>query len=171
MTDICVSKLTIIGSNNGLSHGRRQAIIWTNARVLFIVPLGTNFSEILTKLLTFSFKKMRLKVSSAKWWPFCLGLMVQVCLNKMGHYWFRYWSGISLALINSEQLAISLSNLAYCQLHQNLGKFELNLWIFLSRKCISISLKSPKWLFVQETWTNWQFKMCFLKRKSSSQCV
>ena len=28
---ICVSKLTIIGSDNGLSPGRRQAIIWTNA--------------------------------------------------------------------------------------------------------------------------------------------
>ena len=33
--------------------------------------LGTNFSEILIEILTFSFKKMRLKVSSAKWRPFC----------------------------------------------------------------------------------------------------
>ena len=47
MTHICVSKLTIIGSNNGLSPGRRQAIIWTNAGILLIGPLGTNFSEIL----------------------------------------------------------------------------------------------------------------------------
>ena len=30
---ICVSKLTIIGSENGLSPGRRQAIIWTNAEL------------------------------------------------------------------------------------------------------------------------------------------
>ena len=30
MTHICISKLTIIGSYNGLSPGRRQAIIWTN---------------------------------------------------------------------------------------------------------------------------------------------
>ena len=29
MTQICVGKLTIIGSDNGLSPGRRQAIIWT----------------------------------------------------------------------------------------------------------------------------------------------
>ena len=41
-----------------------------------IGPLGTNFSEILIEILTFPFKKMRLKVSSAKWRPFCLGLNV-----------------------------------------------------------------------------------------------
>ena len=44
MTHICVSKLTNIGSDNGLSPGRRQAIIWTNAGILLIGPLGTNFS-------------------------------------------------------------------------------------------------------------------------------
>ena len=47
VTHICVSKLTIIASDNGLSPGRRQAIIWTNAGILSIGPLGTNFSEIL----------------------------------------------------------------------------------------------------------------------------
>ena len=76
VTHICVNKLTIIGSDNGLSPDRRQAIIWTNAGILLIGPLGTNFSEILMEILTFSFKKMRLKVSSAKRRPFCLGLNV-----------------------------------------------------------------------------------------------
>ena len=76
VTHICVSKLTIIGSDNGLSPGRRQAIICTNAGILFIRPLGTNFNEMLIEILTFSFMKMRLKVSSAKWRPFCLGLNV-----------------------------------------------------------------------------------------------
>ena len=42
---ICVSELTTIGSDNGLSPGRRQAIIWTSAGILWIGPLGTNFSE------------------------------------------------------------------------------------------------------------------------------
>ena len=74
MTHICVSKLTIIGSDNGLSPGRRQAIIWTNAGILSIGPYGTNFGEILIDILTSSFTKMSLKVSSAKWRPFCLGL-------------------------------------------------------------------------------------------------
>ena len=45
---------------------------------LLIGPLGTNFSEILIEILTFSFKKMRLKESSAKWRPFCLGLNVLI---------------------------------------------------------------------------------------------
>ena len=38
VTHICVSKVTIIGSDNGLWPGRRQAIIWTNAAILFIGP-------------------------------------------------------------------------------------------------------------------------------------
>ena len=73
---MCVGNLTIIGSENGLSPDRRQAIIWTNAGLLLIGPLGINFSEILIEILTFSFKKMRLKVSSAKRRPFCFRLNV-----------------------------------------------------------------------------------------------
>ena len=75
-THICVGNLTIIGSDNGLSPGRRQAIILTNAGILSIGPLGINFSGNLIEILTFWFTKMRLKVSSAKWRPFCLGLNV-----------------------------------------------------------------------------------------------
>ena len=76
MTLICVINLTIIGSYNGLSPGRRQAIIWTKAGILLIGPLETNFSEILIEIHTFAFKKMQLKTSSGKWRPFCLGLNV-----------------------------------------------------------------------------------------------
>ena len=76
-THVFVSKFTITASDNGLSPGRRQAIIWNNAGILSIGPLGINFSEILIEILTFSFKKMRLRVSSAKWQPFCL------CLNVL----------------------------------------------------------------------------------------
>ena len=76
---VCVSDLTIIGSYNGLSPGRRQAIIRTNAGILLKRPLGTNFSEILMEILLFSIKKMRLKVSTPKRRPFCLGLNVLKC--------------------------------------------------------------------------------------------
>ena len=69
VTHICVSTLTIIGSDNGLSPGRRQAIILTNHGILLIGPLGTNFSEILIKIQTSSLKKMHLKMSSGKWRP------------------------------------------------------------------------------------------------------
>ena len=76
MTHICVVKLTIIGSDNGLSPRRRQAIIWTNAGILLIGPLGTSFIEIFIGIQTFSFKEMHLKMSYGKWRPFCLGLNV-----------------------------------------------------------------------------------------------
>ena len=46
VTHIFVGNLAVIGSDNGLSPGRRQAIIWTNAGILLIGPLETNFSEI-----------------------------------------------------------------------------------------------------------------------------
>ena len=61
---ICASKLTIIGSDNGLSPG--QAIVWTNDGILLIGHLGTSFIEILTGIHTFWFKKMLLKMSSGK---------------------------------------------------------------------------------------------------------
>ena len=76
VTHICVSDLTSTDSDNGLAPGWRQAIIWTNARILLIRPLGTNFSEFLVEILIFSFKKMLLKVSSAKRRPSCLGFNV-----------------------------------------------------------------------------------------------
>ena len=66
------SELTIIGSDNGSSPRRRQAIIWTNA--LLIGPPGTNFNEILIVIHIISFKKIHLKMSSGKWRPFCLSL-------------------------------------------------------------------------------------------------
>ena len=76
MTHIRVIKLTMIGSVNGLSPKRRQAIIWTNAGILLIGHLGTNFSETLIETRIFSFMKMHLKKSSGKQRPFCLGLNV-----------------------------------------------------------------------------------------------
>ena len=94
MTHICVGKLIIIGSDNGLSPGPRQAIIWTNAGIWSMGPLGTNFSEILIEIQTFSFKKMHLKMPSAKWRLFCLGLNVLISpygIMELGHHRFLKW--------------------------------------------------------------------------------
>ena len=74
MTHIFVSKLTIIGSDNGLSPDRRQAIIWTNAKILLIGPLGTHVSETLIEIHSFSFQENEFEMSSGKGRPFCLGL-------------------------------------------------------------------------------------------------
>ena len=94
VTHICVSKLPTIGSDNDLSPGRRQAIIWTNAGILLIGSLWTNFSEILIEIPTFPFKKMHLKVSSAKWRPCCLGLNVLTQLIiSLASYSINHYSG------------------------------------------------------------------------------
>ena len=81
-----------------------QAIIWTNAGILLIGPLGTNFSEIVIEIYIFSFKEMHLKMSSGKWHPFCLGLNVlNIYLQGNSHspcrqhllvyyvFWFHVW--------------------------------------------------------------------------------
>ena len=60
-----------IGSGNALSPVGCQAITWTNADLLSIVPLGMNFSEIWIEIQSFSFAKMHLKISHGKWRPFC----------------------------------------------------------------------------------------------------
>ena len=83
-TYICVSKLTIIGSDNGLSPEQRQAIFWTDIRIHLMGPLRTNFNETLFEIYIFSFPKMNLKSSSAKWRPFCLGLNVLKRILNLG---------------------------------------------------------------------------------------
>ena len=72
---ICVSKLTIIGSDNGLVSGRQHAIIWTYAGILLIGPLGIKFSEILFEIDKFSFKEIHFKMAGKRQ-LFCLILNV-----------------------------------------------------------------------------------------------
>ena len=68
--------LTLISAwiSNYIHH-----IVWdeiTNDGILLIGTLGTNFSVTLIEILTFSFNKMHLKMLSAKWRLFRLGLNV-----------------------------------------------------------------------------------------------
>ena len=93
----CISKLTTIGSDNGLLPDRLQAIIWTNAGILLIRPLGTNFSEIIVEILTFSFTKMGLKVSSAKWQPFWPGIDELNELQRLAVDWQQWYQNSSLS--------------------------------------------------------------------------
>ena len=88
MTHICVSKQTIFGSDSGLSPGRRQAIIQTNAGLLLICPYGIIFNEISIENHTFIFIQKYIIIqenlmSSAKWRPFCFGLSVLTVLQFM----------------------------------------------------------------------------------------
>ena len=108
---ICVSKLNIIGSDNGLSPTRHQAIIWTNAGILLIRPLRTNFSEIFIEVYTFSFKKMHSKMSSGKWRPFYLGLNVLRQYIQIIH---SIDIGDELALLDYQIISRSKSHVRKC---------------------------------------------------------
>ena len=82
MKYICLGNLTIIGSDNGLSPDRRQAIVWTNAGILVIGPLGTNFNGMLNEIYTFSFRPI---LVSKDWLgclkdPYC-GRYLNLCHN------------------------------------------------------------------------------------------
>ena len=96
VTHICISKLTIIGSDNGLSPGRRQAIICTYAGILLIRPLGKNFNEILIEIHTFSFKEIHFKCrleNGVHFGPECVnskalsGLRLLTFITKKDNYW------------------------------------------------------------------------------------
>ena len=73
-----------IGSDDGLSPLRHQAIIWTNVGLLSIENLRTNLSEILINSLTFSFKKLHLKMLSAK------SVILSSPQSRVKH-WACYW--------------------------------------------------------------------------------
>ena len=91
VTHTCASNPTIIGSDNGLSPGRRQAITWTNVGILLIGPLGTNVTEMVIEIHTFSFKQIHLKMSSGKWRSSCLGLNVlNRCVNYLRTFQFIF---------------------------------------------------------------------------------
>ena len=98
MTHICISDITIIGSDNGLSPGRRQAIIRTNAGILLIRALGIKVSEILSEHHVFSYKKIHLKMSSEKWRPFCL------CLSVLTHCGLLTLASMDLCIIDLNQV-------------------------------------------------------------------
>ena len=88
VTHICVRKIIIIGSDNGLSTGWCQAIISTNHVIFLVGPLETNYSAILIEIPTFSFKKIHLNMLSGKWRPLCIGLNLLTPLLEENEHTF-----------------------------------------------------------------------------------
>ena len=76
----------IIVSDNGFTPNKHQAIIQTNANMLFIGHVEINFSEISIKIQQFPLQKMNLKMTSLKLRLFCLGLNIVggIHTNKEG---------------------------------------------------------------------------------------
>ena len=152
MTHICVSKITLIASDNGLSPGRHQAIIWNNDGILLIWPLETSFSEILIEIHSFSFKKMHLKMSSGKWRPFCLGLNVlkgfpnekahtQINADTTANGWISkrkyvaWWSCLNINIILDLKITIGFMLDANCTHY-----FFQYIWV-INQLCVSIEMR------------------------------
>ena len=77
----------------------KQAITWTNA-ALSTGPLGTNLSDIRIRIYKFSFIKMCLKGSSAKWRPFCPGVN-ELTVQLAGGILLTSWASRALIYLIS----------------------------------------------------------------------
>ena len=124
---------------NGLSPGRRQAIIRTIAGISLILNLGTKFSDILSEIDTFSFKKMHLKMSAVRWRPFCLGLRnsaINVAdLKSWGSYFFIYDVHLRCTSLLTHLLrkpCISTFNTVLCHAYHFLVMWPRRLWTVIN---------------------------------------
>ena len=145
VTHICISKLTIFDSDNGLSLGRCQAIIWTSAEILLIGSIGTNFSEILMEIHIFSFKKMHVKILSVKWGPFCLSL--NMFKQRLWHHFIESKSFVHCCKLNyTNEWNNNLSSIDTIWYY---WKGILHLFIFVLTNMIFSKVGSYRWLSVK----------------------
>ena len=101
MTHICVSKLTIIGSDKGLPPDRSQAIIRTNAGILLIGPLGINICETSSKCIQFiqenAFEIVVQKLAAILSWPQCVKQIPMAVILYKKHRminFYKSWNDI-----------------------------------------------------------------------------
>ena len=118
---ICISKLTITASDNGLSPGSRQAIIWTNAEIMIIGPLGIKFTEILIEIYIFSFKKIIIKQIN----------YAHINIFQKKRYWFKIrmeFLQYIYILAKIELICRQLTMLQLCGIHPCSGEPERMAW-------------------------------------------
>ena len=138
--------------------GRRQAIIWTNARILLIGPLGTNFIEIFIGIQTFSFKK---------WRPFCLGpnVLLYPPATQGFHLQSIQWDTDSTAVTMSQSII---------RVNSVVSEFETILWIRITwKKKLLITwknnpLKTNKAAADTLIWIAWCFRPIY-KRMATTR--
>ena len=123
VTHICVSEIIIIGSDNGFSPDRRQAIIWTNAGILLIGPWGTNSNEIVIKIQQFSFKKMHLNMSSGN----SVNSAISVSNNGLLVVWHQAIGCTSAGLFSIGHLERSFSEIWFNIRQHSIKKLDLKI--------------------------------------------
>ena len=126
-----------------------QAIIWTNDGLLLNEPLGRNFSEIRMKTWQFSFKKMNLKMSSAKWWPFCLNSRYHTSSHQSSQRQGKYLEKLRATILShrcrSHQICFEISlailnNADLLKIINSLRIFEKICLTLLSSLCLQMAL-------------------------------
>ena len=123
-------------------------------------PLGTGFREMLIGIQIFSFTKMRMKMSSAKWRPFCLGL------DELTHY-FRWLNAkeatpqcteaaslVSFALSHPFVICHQLNITLYCAYTTTAHAFPFRVAFMPAvRYDLSGGLPTCLWLFIYQDYS------------------
>ena len=164
MTHIFVSKLIIIVSNNGLSPCQRQAIIWTHTEILFIRSQETNFNEMLSEIDIFSFKKVHVKMSSAKWRQFSVLISsfpskILLCCVK------SYMPYVLPCSPKYQQAAIEIYLLREIEIH---GCFYMHHFMGL---CTLKSFKNVRFHYIDDVTQFFYLHMFFSAKASSSSFI
>ena len=160
VTHICFNYITIIGSDYGLSPGRHPAIIWTNAGILLIGPIGTNFNEILIIMYIFSFKKMHLKMSGNG----CHFVSALMCWYVPLHNVELYWNCIlKYNIVKNDLQCVWTINLSYIDII-----FWSTLWygITLIFGKYSWSYLVPRALPESSRFFSWKIFLCLLRKNN-----
>ena len=100
MSTWCAVLCGLLRPSDAYMHqpGRRQAIIWSNAGILSIGPLGTNFSEIVIKIhWKNAFENVFCEKATILSGPQCVKWYVYPCRSGLIHwYWNNHTSEVTL---------------------------------------------------------------------------
>ena len=171
VTFICISKLTIIGSDNGLSPGQRQAIIWTNDGILWIGLLGINFNEILIVIHTFSFKKIHLKMLFANMAAILSRpqYVMPLSHHTPGHYLNQWWNIVNLQTWQPSCLGLNMLCLCHITLQAIIWTNDGILWIGAVLNKNRTSTHGPRtapYEFCLPVRGPWSFNACIISLRA-----
>ena len=155
---MCVNNLGHHWLDHGSSTPWRQAIIWSSAEILLTGPLGTNFSEMSIEIHIFSLKKFHLKMPTAKWRPFSLGLNVFIQTAVLSSF---HSAGSDHYRRQPEQHWRQYPLPVLCWTHGIHGDQALRLWEPYSWT-LCVHSKNWRWnkeitgtVWSQSVWTGW----------------
>ena len=131
-----------------------------NTAILLVWTSGTNFSEILSEIHTFSFKRMNWKMSSVKWGLFRLGLNeLTLNLSPPSAAYMRRWTASTLwfvALSAPCHYLNQCSNIANWTLKNKLRwNFDRNLCFFIQRNAFENVVCEMAAILSRERWANY----------------